>query len=1031
MENAMNQDNALMDIGSQDVTESSSNQGTTESSMSQDEAYAQGESKAVESSKRGANQEYAATDAEPHGDEDHGILEGSEEGVIVEPYEGMEFESEEAARIFYNKYAMSIGFGSRISRNRRSRKDGETIARNFVCCKEGYRLRKDEDNDGRIRRHRAVTREGCGAMITVKKTNLGKWVVSKFVKEHNHVLLSPSEVRSLRSHRVITNPPKKLDAEIQVAKEMEMIESLEGNANLDPYEGMELESEDAARIFYSAYARRIGFRSRISKNRRSRKDGEVIARKFVCYKEGYRAKKHENKKNRIYRPRAVTREGCEAMIYVKKMDSGKWVITKFVKEHSHPLLDPTKMRSVRSNGNASDASKNPISVSEGERTSASEMTPAVGARSSGIINSGITEQDHNSNVQNIRKRKRIPGKDPQDVLDYLHRMQSENPAFFYATKVDEDQSLQCIFWVDARSRMAYNYFGDVVYFDTKYKMEKYEVPFAPFIGVNHHQQSTLFGCALLFDETESSYVWLFNTWLEAMSGRHPVTIITNQNEAMGAAIEQVLPKTHHCFCKWLILNEAPKQLSNIDRGHPTFEAEFQKCVNLTETVDEFESCWESLVHRFKLRKNEWLQSLYRARRKWVPAYLHDTFFGQQSEIINSFFDGYVKASTSFQVFVTQYERALANRHAKELEEDIRTAHIKPNLKTKLPCEKQAADFYTRTMFSKFQEEIFESLGYIANKTNEDGQISTYSVVKYADRRKECTVALNLAERRASCSCKMFEFSGILCRHALIVFNVSNITTVPSHYILERWTRNAKCVVGLDKRGVAMQANCRKSPNLRYSVLCKQAIRCAEVGATSLQDFDVAIRALREAWEKIAASKRKAGGGTLIGAPVCGGSQGDNANAQSEMDNIMNQITSSGPTQPKPRGRPRNSSSKANLEKATKNVRRCTICKEHGHDKSNCPRLRPIGSIFSNGGGMLVVDAGPSDLHGHGGIGGEQHGFSDGILGLSLGDHFDAHGTSGIHGFGPGSFFQINSLGNSRLLNPTEEFSVTGTRPHEH
>ena len=52
------------------------------------------------------------------------------------------------------------------------------------------------------------------------------------------------------------------------------------------------------------------------------------------------------------------------------------------------------------------------------------------------------------------------------------------------------------FWVDARSRLAYQQYGDVT-FDTTYKTNKYCMPFAPFVGLNNHFQSILFGCALL------------------------------------------------------------------------------------------------------------------------------------------------------------------------------------------------------------------------------------------------------------------------------------------------------------------------------------------------------------------------------------------------------------------------------------------------------------------------------------------------------------------------------------------------------
>ncbi|XP_018822555.2 protein FAR1-RELATED SEQUENCE 5-like isoform X1 [Juglans regia] len=108
----------------------------------------------------------------------------------------------------------------------------------------------------------------------------------------------------------------------------------------EPYVGQEFESEAAAHAFYNAYATRVGFVIRVSKLSRSRRDGSAIGRALVCNKEGYRM---PDKREKIVRQRAETRVGCRAMILVRKVSSGKWVVTKFVKEHTHPFT-PGKSR---------------------------------------------------------------------------------------------------------------------------------------------------------------------------------------------------------------------------------------------------------------------------------------------------------------------------------------------------------------------------------------------------------------------------------------------------------------------------------------------------------------------------------------------------------------------------------------------------------------------------------------------------------------------------------------------------------------
>ncbi|XP_027938264.1 protein FAR1-RELATED SEQUENCE 5-like [Vigna unguiculata] len=100
---------------------------------------------------------------------------------------------------------------------------------------------------------------------------------------------------------------------------------------------MEFESEDAAKIFYDEYARRVGFVMRVMSCRRSERDGRILARRLGCNKEGY-CVSIRGKFSSVRKPRASTREGCKAMIHIKYEKSGKWVITKFVKDHNHPLV---------------------------------------------------------------------------------------------------------------------------------------------------------------------------------------------------------------------------------------------------------------------------------------------------------------------------------------------------------------------------------------------------------------------------------------------------------------------------------------------------------------------------------------------------------------------------------------------------------------------------------------------------------------------------------------------------------------------
>ncbi|KAL6976231.1 hypothetical protein U1Q18_052710 [Sarracenia purpurea var. burkii] len=127
---------------------------------------------------------------------------------------------------------------------------------------------------------------------------------------------------------------KFITAESLVGAESDL---LDANKNEEPRVGMSFDSDEAAKAFYDEYARRIGFLTRIVSSRKSERDGSFISRRLACNREGYNVNSQKTGRLQI-RKRESKREGCMAMILVKRDKPGKWVVTKFVREHNHPLV---------------------------------------------------------------------------------------------------------------------------------------------------------------------------------------------------------------------------------------------------------------------------------------------------------------------------------------------------------------------------------------------------------------------------------------------------------------------------------------------------------------------------------------------------------------------------------------------------------------------------------------------------------------------------------------------------------------------
>ena len=105
------------------------------------------------------------------------------------------------------------------------------------------------------------------------------------------------------------------------------------------------------------------------------------------------------------------------------------------------------------------------------------------------------------------------------ILEYLQEKKSKDPNFFYTLQTDKDDLITNVFWANAKMKESYYNFGDVVSFDTTYRKNNDCRPFAMFVGVNNHKQTTVFGATLLYDETVETFIWLFDIFVAAMSGK--------------------------------------------------------------------------------------------------------------------------------------------------------------------------------------------------------------------------------------------------------------------------------------------------------------------------------------------------------------------------------------------------------------------------------------------------------------------------------------------------------------------------------
>ncbi|XP_051115273.1 protein FAR-RED IMPAIRED RESPONSE 1 isoform X2 [Andrographis paniculata] len=609
--------------------------------------------------------------------------------------------------------------------------------------------------------------------------------------------------------------------------------------NIEPRGGIEFDSHEAAYSFYQDYAKSMGFTTSIKNSRRSKKTKEFIDAKFACSRYGITP---ESESGSSRRP-SVKKTDCKASMHVKRKRDGKWYIHEFIKEHNHELL-PALAYHFRIHRNVKLAEKNNIDILHAVSERTRKMYVEMSRQSGGSPNFCLSKNEFDHQFDRGRYLTLEEG-DSQIMLEHFVQFQKDNPFFFYAIDLNEEQRMRNLLWVDAKSRKDYVSFCDVVFFDTSYLKINDKMPIGLFIGVNHHFQPMLLGCALLADESKPTYVWLMKTWLRAMGGQPPKTIISDQDKQLKLAIEEVFPFSRHCFALWHILERVPEYLAHVLKQHGNFMKKFNKCIFKSLTDEEFDMRWWKMVSRFELQENEWVHSLYVDYKKWVPLFMRDTFLGGlstnlRSESVNSFFDKYFHKKVSLKEFMRQYGAMLQNKYEEEDIADFDTWHKQPALKSPSPWEKQMSTIYTHAIFRKFQVEVLGVVGCHPKKEKEIGGVVYFRVDDCA-KNENFVVTWNETKLEVSCSCLMFEYKGFLCRHSMIVLQICGLTRISSRYILKRWTKDAK-----NKQAVPEETEKVPSRVQRYNDLCKRAIELGEEGSLCEANYNVACRALVDA-----------------------------------------------------------------------------------------------------------------------------------------------------------------------------------------
>lgn len=558
-----------------------------------------------------------------------------------------------------------------------------------------------------------------------------------------------------------------------------------------PYVGMVFKTDDDAFEYYGNFARKNGFSIRKERSRLSPQLG-VYKRDFVCYRSGF-APPRKKLSVENHRDRKSARCGCDAKMYLSKelVDGiSQWFVVQFSNIHNHELLEDDQVRLLPAYRKIQEVDQERIillskagfpihrivKILELEKGIHGGQLPFLQRDVRNFIqNRKKVVQDNNTLLAERRENDTI------ELLEACKAMKEANGEFAYDYAVDDNEKVKCIAWSCENSMLSDSIFTDVVCFETSYQSITYDIILGALLGIDNNGRIILFSCALLQDETTRSFSWALQAFLRFMKGKHPCTILTNLDPRLRDAVRCELPNTKHVVPTWIILPNLTSWFSHpLGQSYTEFRSNFDALMNI-ENSEEFEFQWNQMIVRFGLGSDKHVALLFSLRASWVLAYTRGHFLATMAtkyylKSVDTFLKEIFSQQTCLRSFFEQvsHTASLQNHRHQEI--------LFMPMKTCIPIEEQARNILTPFAFNAFQNEIALAMQYAATETANGSCL----VQHFKKTDGECLVVWIPDGEQIHCSCKGFESSGFLCRHAIRVLIAKNCFQIPEIYFPRRW-----------------------------------------------------------------------------------------------------------------------------------------------------------------------------------------------------------------------------------------------------
>lgn len=204
--------------------------------------------------------------------------------------------------------------------------------------------------------------------------------------------------------------------------------------------------------------------------------------------------------------------------------------------------------------------------------------------------------------------------------------------------------------------------------------------------------------------------------------------------------------------------------------------------------------------------------------------------------MNNELKSYISIKYDMLTFFEHFDLLVADKRLEEVKCDFKATQTTPKLKAELNILRHASRVYTAAMFKIFQDQVLQTLNCDIFFCASSDAEKVYKI-KVNGKHHEHVVKFFAPEVKVSCSCKKFEFAGILCSHSLKVLDINNVKYIPEHYIMKRWTIDAKALQ--ITRNCNLQEDSKTILSNRYKELCRMFVQIAARTANSKESYFMA------------------------------------------------------------------------------------------------------------------------------------------------------------------------------------------------